>query len=167
MIPNVCFRPVNSNCESLSAIVSKYIDYYLQKLIKYVPSRVKNSTHVYTLLLISNQLFKVNCRPLHDNWLVAILFSRCSVRIPNPLPCKFPMEFRDKQNETKLGIFEDTASHNYTRLVFWLLKSLHLDRRWVNKYIINSCAISHVCSLKSFEFPYFEHIILLAVLIRV
>ena len=46
MIPYIRFRPVNSNCGSLAAVASKYVDYYLQKLIKFTPSSVNNSVHV-------------------------------------------------------------------------------------------------------------------------
>ena len=46
MKPHLRFRPVNSNCGSLSAVVSKYVDFYLQKLIPYVPSHVRNSVDV-------------------------------------------------------------------------------------------------------------------------
>ena len=46
MIPHVKFRPVNSNCGSLAAVASKYVNYYLQKNIKFTPSYVNNSLHV-------------------------------------------------------------------------------------------------------------------------
>ena len=39
-------QPVNSQCGSLSAAVSKYVDYYLQKLVKLVPSNVFRSQQV-------------------------------------------------------------------------------------------------------------------------
>jgi len=42
----VPMSPVNSQCGSLSAVVSKYIDYYLQKLVKFVPSYVNRSQQV-------------------------------------------------------------------------------------------------------------------------
>ena len=42
------FRPVNSQCGSLSEIASKYVDYYLQKLIPFVPGYCLNSAHVIT-----------------------------------------------------------------------------------------------------------------------
>ena len=60
MIPNIRFRPVNSNCGSLAAVASKYVDYYLQKLIKYTPSYINNSLHVIDKLknlTITNELF--------------------------------------------------------------------------------------------------------------
>ena len=60
MIPNIRFRPVNSNCGSLAAVASKYVDYYLQKLIKYTPSYINNSLHVIDKLknlTIPNELF--------------------------------------------------------------------------------------------------------------
>ena len=59
MIPNIKFRPVNSNCGSLAAVASKYVDYYLQKLIKYTPSYINNSLHVIDKLknlTITNEL---------------------------------------------------------------------------------------------------------------
>ena len=40
------FRPVTSQCGSFASLVSKYLDYYLQKLVKLVPSYVKNSSEV-------------------------------------------------------------------------------------------------------------------------
>ena len=39
-------RPVNCQCGSLSTVVSKYIDYYLQKLVKLVPSYFNRSQKV-------------------------------------------------------------------------------------------------------------------------
>jgi hypothetical protein len=42
----VPFRPVISQCGSLGAIISTYIDFELQKLTKYVPSYIKNSSHL-------------------------------------------------------------------------------------------------------------------------
>ena len=42
----ILFRPVNSQCGSLSEIASKYVDYYLHKLIPFVPGYCKNSAHV-------------------------------------------------------------------------------------------------------------------------
>ena len=42
--------PVNSQCGGLSAVASKYIYYYLQKLIPYITRYVKNSTNVLNLL---------------------------------------------------------------------------------------------------------------------
>ena len=35
--PEVPFRPVTSQCGSFAAIISKVVDYYLQKLIVFVP----------------------------------------------------------------------------------------------------------------------------------
>ena len=46
MCPNVRFRPVNSNCGSLSSIASRYVDYYLQKLMKLAPGYISNSLQV-------------------------------------------------------------------------------------------------------------------------
>ena len=41
---------VNSQCGGLSAVAYRYIYYYLQKLIPYIPGYVKNSTDVINLL---------------------------------------------------------------------------------------------------------------------
>ena len=43
-------RPVNSQRGELSAVSSKYIDHYLQKLILYIPGYAKNFTDVIKLL---------------------------------------------------------------------------------------------------------------------
>lgn len=40
------FRPVTSQCGSYSALISHYLDYYLQKLVKLVPSYIPNSRAV-------------------------------------------------------------------------------------------------------------------------
>ena len=37
------FRPFNSQCRNLSAVISKYVDYYLQKLITSIPSQIRSS----------------------------------------------------------------------------------------------------------------------------
>ena len=37
------WRPVNSQCGGISAVASTYVDYYLQKLIPFIPGVVKNS----------------------------------------------------------------------------------------------------------------------------
>ena len=62
MIPDIHFRPVNSNCGSLAAVASKYVDYYLQKLIKFTPSYVNNSLHVIKKLksIKINNLTKIS-----------------------------------------------------------------------------------------------------------
>ena len=39
-------RPTNSQCGYLSFVVSKYIEYYLQKLVTLVPSYVNRSQQV-------------------------------------------------------------------------------------------------------------------------
>ena len=51
----VPFRPVNSQCGSLSAAASKYVDYYLKKLLPFVPGYIKNS---YKVIL---RLKNINC----------------------------------------------------------------------------------------------------------
>ena len=58
-IPSIRFRPVHSNCGSLTAVASKYVDYYLQKLIKSTPSYINNSLYVIDKLknlTITNEL---------------------------------------------------------------------------------------------------------------
>ena len=52
----VPFRPVNSQCGSLSAAASKFVDFYLKKLIPYVPGHIKNSYEV--ILKLKNINFK-------------------------------------------------------------------------------------------------------------
>ena len=42
----VPLRPVNSQVGSFSAVASKYVDYYLKKLIPFVPGHVKSSLEV-------------------------------------------------------------------------------------------------------------------------
>ena len=42
----ISFRPVNSQCDNLSAIASKYVDYYLQLLIPFILSDVINGKEV-------------------------------------------------------------------------------------------------------------------------
>ena len=56
MSPYVKFRPVNSQCGSLSAIISKYVNYYLQLLTKFISSYTKNSKHVIHKLKYLNTL---------------------------------------------------------------------------------------------------------------
>ena len=46
----VPFRPVTSQCGIYSALISRYLDYYLQKLVKLVPSYVPNSRAVLNKL---------------------------------------------------------------------------------------------------------------------
>ena len=48
--PEIPFRPVTSQCGSFAAVISKVVDYYLQQMIVYVPSFVKNSRQVLQLL---------------------------------------------------------------------------------------------------------------------
>ena len=50
---------MHSNCGSLTVVASKYVDYYLQKLIKYTPSYINNSLYVIDKLknlTITNEL---------------------------------------------------------------------------------------------------------------
>lgn len=66
------FRPVTSQCGSFSSIVSHYINYYLQKLVKLVPSYVKNSSAVLkrlNILLMSNSylLFTSDAKSMYTN----------------------------------------------------------------------------------------------------
>lgn len=56
MIPHVKFRPVVSQCGSISAIVSVFLDYKLQAFTPYVPSYLKNS---YALIKKLKKLGKV------------------------------------------------------------------------------------------------------------
>ena len=39
----VPFRPVNSQVGSLSALASKYVDYYMKKILPFIPGYIKNS----------------------------------------------------------------------------------------------------------------------------
>ena len=43
---HVPLRPVNSQVGSFPAVVSKFVDYYLKKLIPFIPGNVKNSLEV-------------------------------------------------------------------------------------------------------------------------
>ena len=45
-ILGIPLRLVHSQCAGISAVASKYIDHYLQKLIRYIPGYVKNSRDV-------------------------------------------------------------------------------------------------------------------------
>ena len=44
------WRPVDSQCGGISAVVSTYVDYYLQKLIPFIPGVVKSSIDTIHLL---------------------------------------------------------------------------------------------------------------------
>ena len=47
MIPKLKLRPVTSNCGSLSAVASKYIDYYLHKLVLFSPSYLRDASALH------------------------------------------------------------------------------------------------------------------------
>ena len=69
---DIPFRPVISQCGSFSSIVSRYIDYYLQILVKLVPIYVKNSAAVLKHLLklqMSNSyiLFTSDAKSMYTN----------------------------------------------------------------------------------------------------
>ena len=67
------FRPVISQCRSINAMVSTFIDYKLQKLTRSIPSYIKNSTQLLDELdtlgtLPSNaQLFTSNATSMYTN----------------------------------------------------------------------------------------------------
>ena len=73
IIQPVPFRPVISQCGSLGAIISTYIDYELQKLTKYVPSYIKNSKHLLDeldklpVLPASARLFTADAQSMYTN----------------------------------------------------------------------------------------------------
>jgi len=79
-MPKVCkdyirvhMQPVNSQCGSLSAAVSKYIDFYLQKLIKLVPSNVYRSQQFVNacqdidLLLFDTKITSSDAKNMYGN----------------------------------------------------------------------------------------------------
>ena len=67
------FRPVVSQCGSISAIVSTFIDYKLQPLTKYIPSYVKNSTALldeldkFNTLPTSAKIFTSDATAMYTN----------------------------------------------------------------------------------------------------
>ena len=50
IVPDVPFRPIISQCGSLSALISTYIDVQLQPFTHHMPAYVKNSYDIITAL---------------------------------------------------------------------------------------------------------------------